>query len=514
MYDSPLTSQLLRDAIPDHLYREALPVTVRVAPVAQSVDREAYRFQSSGPLTVRILRIYFPGWTASIDDRPVPLDLDAPNATLRVQMPAGDHLVDFRFGETVLRQAADGLSLAALVLCIGLGVWISRRRRNNVSTIREAGAVSPERKNPHPVPPPATAPGQAAAPSAWSETTGEVRVDPVNTLEADISSDVPPAAPVPDIDRPASKTYQMPLAIAAALLIAFYFAAPHLGFIHYSQLPQVIGMQHARDDRLGEELRLLGYDLPLTSVRAGDTLPLTLYWQPLRTIQNDYAVFAHLDNPLTLETVAQTLNDRPGNISTVELPLSLYVRDPHVLRVPASVEPGLYLLRAGVLNPRTGTALPVSQPDGSQRTRVSLQSVRVRRAAQPDLSGVRTIDAHIGPVELLGYTLDAQNQLTLYWRAPQTPVPDATVFVHLLDAANQVTASFDGPPAGGLQPLSAWERYEIVVDRRSITPAPAGHLRLAVGLYDPQTQQRLPAYANDGRRLDSDDVIIEVVRNP
>jgi hypothetical protein len=306
----------------------------------------------------------------------------------------------------------------------------------------------------------------------------------------------------------------MPLAIAAALLIAFYFAAPHLGFIRYSQLPQVIGMQHARDDRLGEELRLLGYDLPLTSVRAGDTLPLTLYWQPLRTIQNDYAVFAHLDNPLTLETVAQTLNDRPGNISTVELPLSLYVRDPHVLRVPASVEPGLYLLRAGVLNPRTGTALPVSQPDGSQRTRVSLQSVRVRRAAQPDLSGVRTIDAHIGPVELLGYMLDAQNQLTLYWRAPQTPVPDATIFVHLLDAANQVTASFDGPPAGGLQPLSAWERYEIVVDRRSITPAPAGHLRLAVGLYDPQTQQRLPAYANDGRRLDSDEVIIEVVRNP
>ena len=124
MYDSPLTSQLLRDAIPDHLYREALPVTVRVAPIAQTVDREAYRFQSSGPLTVRILRIYFPGWTASIDGQPVPLDLDAPNATMRVQMPAGDHLVDFRFGETVLRQAADGLSLAALVLCIGLGVWI------------------------------------------------------------------------------------------------------------------------------------------------------------------------------------------------------------------------------------------------------------------------------------------------------------------------------------------------------------------------------------------------------
>jgi hypothetical protein len=439
---------------------------VRVAPVAQTVDREAYRFQSSGPLTVRILRIYFPGWTASIDGHPVPLDLDAPNATMRVQMPAGDHLVDFRFGETVLRQAADGLSLAALIVCIALGLWIFYERPASDGRIPPAGGP------------------------------------------ADAPTDIRPAAQDPD-GAPASKTHRLPLAVAAALLIALYFAAPQLGVIRSSRLPQVIGMQHARDDRLGDELQLLGYDLPATSVRAGDTLALTLYWQPLRTIQNDYAVFAHLDNPLTLETVAQTLNDHPGNISTVELPLSLYVRDPHVLRVPEAVEPGLYLLRTGVLNPRTGAALPATQPDGSQRTRVSLQTVRVRRAAPVDLSGVRTIDARIGQVELLGYTLDAQNQLTLYWRAPQPPAPDATVFVHLLDTANQTTVNFDGPPAGGLLPFSAWERYEIVVDRRTITPAPAGPLRLAVGLYDPQTQQRLPAYANDGRRLDNDEVIIE-----
>jgi 6-pyruvoyl-tetrahydropterin synthase related domain len=470
MYDSPLTSQLLRDAIPDHLYREALPVTVRVAPLAQTVEREAYRFQSSGPLTVRILRIYFPGWTASIDGQPVPLDLDA-TATMRVEMPAGEHVVEFRFGETVLRQAADGISLAALAICIGLGVWAARKR--------------------------APAGGSSSASARESARSG--------------GAAAVPAGPVPEAEAASgAMQYRIPTAIVAGVLIAFYFVAPHIGFVRFSHLPQIIGMQHARDDRLGDEMRLLGYDLPAPSVNAGETLALTLYWQPLRFSQNDYAVFAHLDNPLTLETVAQTLNDRPGNISTVELPLSLYVRDPHALRVPETVEPGVYLLRAGMLNPRTGSALPATQPDGSLRTRVSLQSVRVRRAAPVDLAGVTRVNARVGPVELLGYTLDGRSQLSLYWRATQTPAPDATVFVHLLAASSQTVATFDGPPAGGLLPISAWEKDEIVVDRRSIGSIAAGNARLAVGLYDPQTLQRWPAQGADGRRLDGDEVVLVI----
>ena len=506
MYDSQLTPQLLRDAIPDHLYREALPVTVHVSPIAQTVDREAYRFQSVGPLSVRILRIYFPGWTASIDGVPVPLELDAPNATMRVQMPAGDHVVDFRFGETVLRQAADALSAVMLVLCAALAVWTVRRRPP------ASGSMD-------------TADGQRPASGGMGVAEGQ---QPANSSASAAEGQRPPSdADVTDGQRTASGGAdaaggQRPLVVAGVCLILLYFAGPALGYIRYSRLPEITGMQQARADRFGDELRLLGYDLPpplsarggSATVRSGDALPLTLYWQPLRTIENDYSVFAHLDNPLTLETVAQTLNDRPGNISTVELPLSLYVRDPHVLRIPADVEPGLYLLRVGVLNPRTGAALTAAQPDGTQRTRVALQSVRVRSAAQPDMRGVHTIDARVGAVELMGYTLDAQNRLSLYWRAPQPPVPDATIFVHVLDGGSQTTATFDGPPAGGLLPLSAWERYEVVVDRRTIT-AVAGPLRLAIGMYDPQTQARLPAYAQDGHRLADDAVVLDsVIRNP
>lgn len=448
MYSSPLVSQLLADRVPDHLQREALPVTVRIAVVAQTIYREAYHFNSAGPLTMRIQRIYFPGWTAAIDGQPVPLELVAPNATMQVLMPAGEHIVDFTFNETVLRGVADGLSLITLGVCVG--VWIYGRRK-----IR-----------------------QPVAEASQVETT---------------------------LTPPYSHT---PILITSLALIAFYFAAPQIGYVRYSPLPTVLGVQHARDDNVGDQMRLLGYDLSASSVSAGDALALTLYWQPLRLIEKDYAVFVHLDNPLTLETVAQTINDHPGNISTVELPLSLYVRDPHVLRVPATVEPGVYWLRIGLLDTRSDQALPITQSDGSRRTRLLLQTVRVRRAALPDLSDVTLTPVRFGNIELVGYTLDAHHQLTLYWRATQTPNADATVFVHLLDAKGQTVATFDGPPTGGLLPISAWDQDEIVMDRRTLTAPSQGVFRIALGLYDPRTTQRYPARIADGQPLPNDQFVL------
>src|SRR5262249_22305355 len=163
------------------------------------------------------------------------------------------------------------------------------------------------------------------------------------------------------------------------------------------------------------------------------------------------------------------------------LPLSLYVRDPHVLRVPDSVEPGVYLLRVGMIDPRSNVALPVTQLDGTQRTRDTLQTVRVRRAVQVDLSGVTTVGAHFGAIESIGCARSG-SQLTLSWRTPQPLKTDATVFVHVLDAAGQPLGTFDGPPTGGLLPTSAWDANEIVVDHRALTLPSSGAYQIALGL--------------------------------
>ncbi|TMC55408.1 MAG: hypothetical protein E6J26_08050, partial [Chloroflexi bacterium] len=404
MYDSPLVPALLGNRTPDPLQREALPVSVRVETIAQSTTRDVYRFTSearAGALMVHLRRIYFPGWTATIDGQPAPLDLLAPNGTMRVQVPAGEHVLAFTFGETNIRVAADGLSLLSAVAVAGLAAWYALTRGATADKVLPAVA--------------------------------------------------PRSFPVP----------------AALVLIAFYFVAPHLGFVRASTLPAIAGLQHARADDFGGELQLLGYDLSAAQVRSGEALALTLDWQPLRLIQKDYATFVHLDNPLTLETVAEDVNAHPGNISTVELPLSLYVRDPHVLSVPNATEPGVYWLRVGVMDAHAGAALPVAQADGSRRTRATLQAVRVYRSQPLDLGGITRANVRFGQVELIGYTLDARNVLTTYWRATQTPNVDATMFVHLLDEQGQTRATFDGPPTQGLLPLSAWDKDEVVIDRRA-----------------------------------------------
>jgi hypothetical protein len=74
------------------------------------------------------------------------------------------------------------------------------------------------------------------------------------------------------------------------------------------------------------------------------------------------------------------------------------------------------------------------------------------------------------------------------------------VFVHLFDAAG-IVAQRDGQPVGELRPTFTWDVGETVVDQFGIEiPAEAapGAYQLRVGLYDLETQARLPVLLADG----------------
>jgi len=65
----------------------------------------------------------------------------APNGTMRVQMPAGEHLVAFTFGETNLRLLADSITLIAFVVIIGL-IWKRRQTADERRTMKDERASS------------------------------------------------------------------------------------------------------------------------------------------------------------------------------------------------------------------------------------------------------------------------------------------------------------------------------------------------------------------------------------
>ncbi|MFZ5916016.1 MAG: hypothetical protein ACOYZ7_03710 [Chloroflexota bacterium] len=125
-----------------------------------------------------------------------------------------------------------------------------------------------------------------------------------------------------------------------------------------------------------------------------------------------------------------------------------------------------------------------------------------------------------GSLALLGYHLETpesapggQMALTLYWHAQQRVATDYTVFVHLLDETGAIGGQGDSQPVGGAYPTTLWSPETVVVDRRLVLVdghAPAGQYRLAVGLYDLATLQRLPAFDNIGQPLQDDRLLLDM----
>jgi len=99
---------------------------------------------------------------------------------------------------------------------------------------------------------------------------------------------------------------------------------------------------------------------------------------------------------------------------------------------------------------------------------------------------------------LAAYSLDAPaNELVLMWQAAPKAWADYTIFVHLLDGDGERVTGVDVQPQ---PPASAWVRGEVVVLRYGDdspygpllpTDLPSGEYRAAVGLYAPDTGQRL-----------------------
>jgi len=125
-----------------------------------------------------------------------------------------------------------------------------------------------------------------------------------------------------------------------------------------------------------------------------------------------------------------------------------------------------------------------------------------------------TAAATFGPaIRLRGYDLQMADpaagrlQLTLYWQAHNTPRESYTVFVHLVGPAGTIVSQEDSLPVGDDRPTTGWVSGEIITDRHEL-PVPADSqgdsYTLHIGLYQPATGQRLPAYDGQGRRLPDD----------
>ncbi|MFO7916843.1 MAG: phospholipid carrier-dependent glycosyltransferase [Anaerolineae bacterium] len=121
-------------------------------------------------------------------------------------------------------------------------------------------------------------------------------------------------------------------------------------------------------------------------------------------------------------------------------------------------------------------------------------------------------------IHLIGYdlpqrTITDEKPLTvrLYWRTEALLDTSYTVFVHLLGPDGARYGQKDSTPQNGARPTDIWLTDEIIADEYRIDvaeDAPPGAYALAVGMYNWETGERLPAREGQ-EHLDENRILIE-----
>jgi len=129
---------------------------------------------------------------------------------------------------------------------------------------------------------------------------------------------------------------------------------------------------------LGERLTLLTYTVP-ASVRAGQDLPLTVYWQAQRQITESYKAFVHLYDEQGNIVAQQDRIPGLGIRPTTSWEEGEVVGDRLHVPIDASLRTGSYRLAIGLYDQETGARLEAIRPSGEpwEDDRIMLKRVEV-----------------------------------------------------------------------------------------------------------------------------------------
>ena len=268
----------------------------------------------------------------------------------------------------------------------------------------------------------------------------------------------------------------------------------------------------------GGKFQLVGVEMQngQSVTPAGRPVEVVLYWQAIQPAKRDYVSTVHL---LGREyTSVGQVNRYPawGMIPTSQWQVEQIWRDVyHIFVNKDAAAPTRLRVSVGLYDTEAGQPLPAKGPDGTQLEMVLVGEARLTTDRPPPTEPLVTLEMNWADgIALAGYNLDPRTlNLTLYWRATDTPSQDYTVFVHLLDESGTLRGQGDGPPVGGDYPTSFWEQGEVIIDKHCVdvdADAPPGSYRLAVGLYLLADGTRLAVWDAAGTPQSDNRVILPV----
>jgi hypothetical protein len=282
--------------------------------------------------------------------------------------------------------------------------------------------------------------------------------------------------------------------ISLVLLIRPAYALPD--FLPANDVPGANSAQLNWD--FGSFARLVSVTPAAPSAAAGETLPVTICWETMGQVDEDYTIFVQLVGPENQVAAGRRTYPGLGSYPTSTWEPGHYFCDDVRVDIPADLGRTLqYQVEVGFIS-QTGERVAAVESDGRPRDHLFASTVRLETAEPAQLAQtppgndlIRLADADFNPQWQIGES----EIVTLRWWLGDAVDKDYTVFVHLRDMQSGENATQgDGPPVGGWYPTSLWEVGEVVEDEHEveltaeITP---GTYNLVVGWYDPLSGERL-----------------------
>jgi hypothetical protein len=273
---------------------------------------------------------------------------------------------------------------------------------------------------------------------------------------------------------------------------------------HRVYLPPKLSL--SSDMTFGHKMQLLASRVDETHLASAGKLKFTLFWRALQPVGGDYTIYLKLINPAYHIWGQQDSRPYHDGSPTWTWQEGQLIYDPRQLDLLPGTPPGEYQIEIIPVEIYSTEAL---EPDGDGP--VLLGPIEVpRRAPHPieDLNVEHPLEAVLGDkVRLLGYNMKSgfrpgdNIHLTLFWQCLEKMDEEYTVFIHLIDAGDNIVAQKDTPPVDGFYPTTKWQAGEIVRDQYDllISPdVPMGDYRIEVGIYLAETGERLEAIGEEG----------------
>ena len=268
----------------------------------------------------------------------------------------------------------------------------------------------------------------------------------------------------------------------------------------------------AYDLSAGRTLRLSDIRIQKVQLQPGGKLHVQLEWRALQSNHYDGRVQIDLVNAQSGRRWALA-NERPmrgGNPTFLWRP-GERVLDDYALSLPIDLAQGAYVLNVSLLDVTREGWIEFADSQGKPIAHVVAGPLWVGESA-PAFQVGTPAPATFDGIELVGFDLPRSTfaagepvPLVLYWKANRPVETDYTVFAHLWDSQGRLIAQKDSPPVQGNLPMSFWVPGVMVQDRYEIMlppNPPAGSYRIMIGLYQPESGERLLPQSFGGQVID------------